>query len=1067
MNPRGYLMHVCRGSDELVKNFAARWSGYLMVVNAGTYRFEIEADDGARLVIGEGSCHGVMCGSWAEVQNVRLKDLRPTTYRDGTYAKPCPLCAGGDYTECWVTDNGCEPFALWQLESDGGTEGAGCGDGLSVSAGSRYLGPGMHPIRLEFFQRGGGGRLIVRYSGPDTGGSMVPLDPRKLIFPERRGLRSEWFTMPEPLARLPTVGNLGTVSDGQLVKIEDDRLYDNAPGIGTFSDQVAGITDPLLVRWTGFLDIVNPGTYTFTLSSDDGSRLILGGRGRERERILVDNDGIKDRMTPATSSAYMLSGRHPIRIEYFHMPDKLSLAIQNYPGIALSYNGPDTQDVEKLVSSFSDSPLRTSDSECSMTSFQWGGGMSVSRDCDGYCFVGSEGLVGDGTCDNGYTDIGLKLQRLTCPVWNDDNGDCSSDPPEIKTTPRPEFTCYVSCPSGDFRRKSCARCPVTSENGICIENQRAVAGGCGDESENPSGVCSYQQCCVAHLSGLEGWGSDCLAFGAVTNCTHELEHIIRELREAPPSLYTRAYYHHGRSPPLPTGHLTRACAEDRCNEVPDGFILNPFTGDPTDERVCPTEESSSPGTLCFEGPWGVTGLKDPFTECQDGEYQWNFCQNRKTFHGRPFSKCCSFVYLDHKGDMECRFAGLPGGSCEEYIKAVQFQLSTDRFTAIHDLIVLDECEGNECNDPSKPVTGCPESVIERPVQTQGGTHYPDAGPDVAQLLAEAPPREEDDPPWTIVGVVVGAVLLVCITAAMVWHFRKVPPSSPWHSDKAHVVCDNTWIEPEQDHEVSLEYGVVKPRPEAFRIMVRQNKAEVQAGLCDPTEISVKALRLNPAFVSPEVVGLSENYIACVKKAAEAGVDSPYTLASGLRTAGVASHPLSSTDGTAAIANHLQEIGEGMAPKEAMRHASKRIAELAATVEDKRTRSAALESDVGGRLSSHDIVEAVEGGQLSICDKMGEIARNPSAMKRFESKQRARRELQPEASDCLEVSREPLPGQPESVAPKLAQPSYPGTWRYTEVAAAVPPLGPCLQSSRPAAAARLVRENDFCAPRVAV
>merc|ERR1711971_766877 len=164
------------------------------------------------------------------------------------------------------------------------------------------------------------------------------------------------------------------------------------------------------------------------------------------------------------------------------------------------------------------------------------------------------------------------------------------------------------------------------------------------------------------------------------------------------------------------------------------------------------------------------------------------------------------------------------------------------------------------------------------------------------------------------------------------------------SDKAHVVTNNTWIEPEQDTQVNLEYGVVKPRPEALRMMVRQSKAEAEGGLRDPTEVSAKALRLNPALVSPEVVGASENYIACAKTAAEAGIDSPYALASGPRTAGAAAHPLSRSDGTAAIAIHPKET---LGPKEAMRCASKRMSELAAMVEDKRAMNAALERDVAG------------------------------------------------------------------------------------------------------------------------
>lgn len=80
--------------------------------------------------------------------------------------------------------------------------------------------------------------------------------------------------------------------------------------------------------------------------------------------------------------------------------------------------------------------------------------------------------------------------------------------------------------------------------------------------------------------------------------------------------------------------------------ITEEFILNPFTGYFTDQRVCPVQESTDRGYECFEGPFEQTGVTDVLTQCQDGRFEWNFCKNRKSYDGRPFAVCCSFLFLN-------------------------------------------------------------------------------------------------------------------------------------------------------------------------------------------------------------------------------------------------------------------------------------------------------------------------------------------------------------------------------------------------------------------------------------
>ena len=55
------------------------------------------------------------------------------------------------------------------LVDDGGLHG------MLEKCGTASLAAGDHPVYVEGFQAGGGAGMVVRYSGPDTGGEKVLL----------------------------------------------------------------------------------------------------------------------------------------------------------------------------------------------------------------------------------------------------------------------------------------------------------------------------------------------------------------------------------------------------------------------------------------------------------------------------------------------------------------------------------------------------------------------------------------------------------------------------------------------------------------------------------------------------------------------------------------------------------------------------------------------------------------------------------------------------------------------------------------------------------------------------
>jgi len=286
------------------------------------------------------------------------------------------------------------------------------------------------------------------------------------------------------------------------------------------------------------------------------------------------------------------------------------------------------------------------------------------------------------------------------------------------------------------------------------------------------------------------------------------------------------------------GRIVKEGGINGCHTMVTGMILAPITLVSTGQPVCPVGESPEPGIPCFEGPWEVTRIQDPFTECQGAAYRWNFCRNRKTFDGRPFTKCCAFAYINSRGTAECRFKGLGSGTCTAYLQALEADLARSSYTAISNALVLTECTQELCNNPKSEETGCPKVVVVQPLVTMHATPEPNTVPDLSQLLQGAPPSQGQGPPWAIIGIIVGGVLIVVAGGLVFWQMTKVTPPPMWHSTAAKVVTDKCWIEPAHDPKMEginmgpyfdpAGYNVVKPRPYAFN---KIQKKTIPRALC--------------------------------------------------------------------------------------------------------------------------------------------------------------------------------------------------------------------------------------------
>jgi hypothetical protein len=79
---------------------------------------------------------------------------------------------------------------------------------------------------------------------------------------------------------------------------------------------------PFVSRVLAELLVPEPGDYTFRLTSDDGSRLFLGGR------LLIDHDGRHGTTAQESTPVRLEAGAHPLLVEHFDAGGSRSLRLE-------------------------------------------------------------------------------------------------------------------------------------------------------------------------------------------------------------------------------------------------------------------------------------------------------------------------------------------------------------------------------------------------------------------------------------------------------------------------------------------------------------------------------------------------------------------------------------------------------------------------------------------------------------------------------------------------------------------------------------------------------------------
>lgn len=113
---------------------------------------------------------------------------------------------------------------------------------------------------------------------------------------------------------------LCTLKAGQTPNVDErkDTIDWSSP------DDFGGYSDRFLVHALGTISVPEDGTYTFRLTSDDGSKLFID------DEVVIDHDGLHE-ATPKDGEVELTAGAHDLRVEYFEATNDQQLTLSWRP----------------------------------------------------------------------------------------------------------------------------------------------------------------------------------------------------------------------------------------------------------------------------------------------------------------------------------------------------------------------------------------------------------------------------------------------------------------------------------------------------------------------------------------------------------------------------------------------------------------------------------------------------------------------------------------------------------------------------------------------------------------
>jgi hypothetical protein len=165
--------------------------------------------------------------------------------------------------------------------------------------------------------------LTGSFCALNAGQNTTPEQPDIPVFGttvvDSAGLRGEVYLLPPGTDFLPGLKRLKSVATIYTTELNVPTrdFRQGFPGL-------TGLLEWFAIDYTGKFWMETPGRYQFALSSDDGSKLSIDGKG------IIDNDGIHSTAS-CIAKVDLAHGLHSMRVSYFQGPGwqvALVLAVQ-------------------------------------------------------------------------------------------------------------------------------------------------------------------------------------------------------------------------------------------------------------------------------------------------------------------------------------------------------------------------------------------------------------------------------------------------------------------------------------------------------------------------------------------------------------------------------------------------------------------------------------------------------------------------------------------------------------------------------------------------------------------
>lgn len=202
--------------------------------------------------------------------------------------------------------------------------------GVTERAGFIALRRGVHAIKVGWFNAGGGFNLSVSWSGPGFSqqaipdGAFVVRGGQPAMLNAAPGLAWEYFE--GSWSSLPDFDSLPVIASGTADTVSTaPRLRDDFFGL----------------RFKGWIQIPADGSWTFSTTSDDGSKLFIDG-------VEVVNNNFSQAATKRTGTVALTAGLHSFMVTFFEGTGSESLSV--------GWEGPGVPEQAIPASAFANTP---------------------------------------------------------------------------------------------------------------------------------------------------------------------------------------------------------------------------------------------------------------------------------------------------------------------------------------------------------------------------------------------------------------------------------------------------------------------------------------------------------------------------------------------------------------------------------------------------------------------------------------------------------------------------------------------------------------------------------------